>query len=173
MTLLYSLLLSTPPIRAKLTALLLIISLSFLLTTYLALHLFSAQRPRSTEATHVLHTHTVGNSLSYEEIQSHLHAKTVCRFHTCFEINNCLVTTGDRMGVFVYPEAKFVVEETGDTIPLFSSVEYRELIESVRNSRYYVEEVSKACVFVPAVDTLTQDMVEVGDMSLVLHSLPL
>ena len=76
------------------------------------------------------------------------------------------------MGVFVYPEAEFVVEETGDTIPLFSSVEYRELIEAVRNSRYYVEEVSKACVFVPAVDTLTQDMVEVGDMSLVLHSLP-
>ena len=111
-------------------------------------------------------------SITENEIQLHLVSKTTCRFHNCFEINDCSVTTGNRIGIFVYPDADYFREETGDRIDLFMSVEYQHLLEAVRRSQYYTDDASRACVFVPAVDTLSQDAANIEDMSLVLQSLP-
>ena len=72
----------------------------------------------------------------------------------------------------MYPEADFVFEETRRDVSLFSSVEYQELVGAVKGSPYHQGNASRACVFIPAVDTMSQDMVDEGDLSLILHSLP-
>ena len=140
--------------------------------TYLTLQLLLTSQTTITEKSHVLHRHAVHSSIPDTELQSHWDAKGTCRFHTCFEINNCSVANGDKIGVFVYPEADFVFEETRREVSLFSSVECQELVEAVKGSPYHQGNASRACVFIPAVDTMSQDMVDEGDLSLILHSLP-
>ena len=170
MTLLYSLFPSKPSLRLRTVVLLLALSASLSFSMFLTFQLFSSQRTSSERKTPP-HRHTVKDSLSQEEFDFHSESKTTCRFHSCFEINNCPLTGRDQIGVFVYPESVFVLEDTRE-ISLFSSVEHRGLLDAVKSSRYYQRNASRACVLVPAVDTLSQDVVNVGDMSLVLHSLP-
>lgn len=131
-----------------------------------------SQRASTDRKQHALQRHAVRASMPDEELQSHWEAKVSCRFHTCFDINNCSVVRGDKIEVYVYPEAQFIMGEAKNEISLFLSVEYQELVEAVKNSRYYQANASKACVFIPPVDTMSQDSVDTGDMSLVLHSLP-
>ena len=36
--------------------------------------------------------------------------KATCRFHTCFEINDCMFDVHDRIGIYLHPQFKFVDE---------------------------------------------------------------
>ena len=158
-------------IRTRFAILLLLILIaSITLSTYLTLLLFSSHKPDKNRD--FVYRYTIQNTLSDAVIDEHLQSKSVCRFHTCFEINNCTVSSGDRIGVYVYPKIEFTLKETNEKISSFTSVEYQELIEAVKNSRYYQQNFSKACVFIPSFDTLSQDAMDIGKTSLILHALP-
>lgn len=97
--------------------------------------------------------------------------KTKCRFYICFEVSRCVFSLEDILGVYIGESYDFVAPRT-HTISPSMSVEYAELIAAVKGSRYYVSDPSKACVFIPAVDTLSQSAVRVRTMSVLLNSLP-
>ena len=111
-------------------------------------------------------------TLSDEELENHARFKSSCRFHTCFEINNCSIGVGDKIGVYVYPNIEFVEDETSERFSSVFSIEYRELVAAVKSSRYYQPNVSRACVYVMPIDTLSQDLLNVELVSLMLHALP-
>ena len=115
---------------------------------------------------------SIRDSIPEEAIKDHLNFKCSCRFHTCFEINNCSIGINDKINVYVYPEFEFTVDATKEKIASVMSVEYQELIAAVKSSRYYQPNASKACVFVSSVDTLSQDRVNIEVVSKMLHALP-
>ena len=52
--------------------------------------------------------------------------KLQCNFHTCFEINNCVLDVDRRIGVYVYPEYVFV--DGNQSWDVAQSKEYREIV---------------------------------------------
>lgn len=98
--------------------------------------------------------------------------KTRCRFHTCFDISRCVFSTEDRIGVHVGEWCEFHTSQPPHTLSPKPSVEYAELVEAVKGSRYYMADPSSACIFIPPLDTLSQRHVEVATMSVLLNSLP-
>ena len=98
--------------------------------------------------------------------------KKECRFHTCFEINNCQFSLSDKIGIYVYPN--YVYMYANDTHPqdIVTSREYNDILETIISSEYYQPLPYKACVFVPSVDTLNQQRMNVSLISNILHGLP-
>ena len=76
------------------------------------------------------------------------------------------------MSVYIGNWCKFHDPQLSGTVTPEISLEYLELVEAVKKSRYYTEDPSVACVFIPPVDTLSQKNVEVNTMSVLLNSLP-
>ncbi|PVD32562.1 hypothetical protein C0Q70_08003 [Pomacea canaliculata] len=65
-----------------------------------------------------------------------------CRMETCFNFTKC--ARGFR--VYVYPRQ----------YPVSNS--YGKILSSIEESRYYTSEPSEACLFIPSIDTLDQDV---------------
>ena len=95
-----------------------------------------------------------------------------CRFHLCFNLSRCVFSMEDIIGVHIEPWSEFHGPQTPSVFTPSISQEYSELVEAVRNSRYYVHDPSKACVFIPNVDTLRRGLVDAKTMSVMLNSLP-
>lgn len=83
--------------------------------------------------------------------------KTKCRFYTCFDINLCALRAEKRIGVNVYEHFQYVSSSSSQTFVPETSDEYFELLSAIKKSRYYEPDEEKACVFVPALDTLSQN----------------
>ena len=96
--------------------------------------------------------------------------KFQCNFHTCFEINDCVLDVHKRIGVYVYPEYVFI--DGNHTWEAPQSKEYREILSAIRTSVFYQPDPSRACVFVPSLDTLNQRGMNISLMSAMLTSLP-
>lgn len=64
-----------------------------------------------------------------------------CRMETCFDFSKC----GLDPKIYVYPT---------DTT---KSASYRKLLSAIRESQYATQDPNKACLFLPAVDTLDAD----------------
>lgn len=94
-----------------------------------------------------------------------------CAFHTCFDVTLCSLSRRDKIGVHVYDEPVFV-DSKGNQLNLPYSVEYKQLIQAVKSSSYYQSNFSRACVFIPPVDTLSQPRMNTMDISRSLASLP-
>lgn len=100
---------------------------------------------------------------------------TSCRFHSCFDVNRCVYSTEDHIKVHVGGPYSFLPPFASSLpIPLTPefSVEYTELIEAVKGSRYHQADPSKACVFIPPLDTLNQHKMNASVASTLLNSLP-
>ena len=113
--------------------------------------------------------------------------KFSCRFHSCFDIGSCEYNSLGRIGVYVYPPIRFVREgnhgnhrstttpaTTASTVIVTKlSVEYEQVLDAIRGSPYNQPNASRACVFVPSLDTLNQNSLEdVPLVSSMLQSLP-
>lgn len=68
-----------------------------------------------------------------------------CRMETCFDFSRCQSAAGFK--VYVYP-----VDETEKISPI-----YEEILQALRNSRYYTSNSSEACLFFLSIDTLDRD----------------
>lgn len=109
-------------------------------------------------------------TLSVKDSPSSIQNKE-CAFHTCFEVSLCSLSRRDKIGVYVYDEPLFV-DSNGNELNLPYSVEYKQLIQAVKTSSYYQSNISKACVFIPPIDTLSQLRLNTAEVSRSLSSLP-
>ena len=96
--------------------------------------------------------------------------KLQCNFHTCFEINNCVLDMDRRIGVYVYPE--YIFTDGNQSWDVTQSKEYRDILSAIRTSIFYQPDPNRACVFVPSLDTLNQRGMNISLMSAMLTSLP-
>jgi len=94
-----------------------------------------------------------------------------CSIHKCFEIVLCSLSVRDRIGVYVYDEMTFV-DSHGSALNIPYSMEYRQLLQAVKSSPYYQTNFSKACLFIPPIDTLSQLRINTSDVSRILSSIP-
>ena len=99
-------------------------------------------------------------------------SKQSCRFHSCFDVNSCILGREDRIRVYVHDTYEFHSGITLETYVPEVSREYAEMLDAIRNSRYYEKNISEACVIVPSVDTLNQQQQDVELVSILLNSLP-
>ncbi|XP_077990001.1 exostosin-1-like [Glandiceps talaboti] len=75
--------------------------------------------------------------------RTNLYKNHKCRMETCFDFSLCK----DEFKVYVYPT------QEGEKV----SEAYQKILTSIRESRLYTSDPSKACVFVPSIDTLDRD----------------
>lgn len=87
-----------------------------------------------------------------------------CFFYNCFEINTCQYRIKDMIKVHTYHSDSLQID-----LPL--SEEYRELIDTIKGSRYYEPHPQEACLFVPYFDTLNQRLIDVTLTSHMLSNL--
>ena len=101
----------------------------------------------------------------------HAH-RTNCRFHTCFDINRCVFSMEDTIGVYIGGWYEFHDPQTPSVVTPAVSLEYAELVAVVKGSRYHAMDPAHACMFIPPLDTLSQGQLGVIAMSTFLNSLP-
>nr|XP_022907992.1 exostosin-2 isoform X1 [Onthophagus taurus] len=94
-----------------------------------------------------------------------------CTFWDCFNIYKCGMTGHDRITVYVYPLKKYT-DEKGIPVTETMSKEYFTILETIVESKYYTANPYEACLFVPAIDTLSQERLRVNLTSKVLATLP-
>ena len=99
-------------------------------------------------------------------------SKRKCFFHNCFELNTCAFGIEDKIGVYTYPMYEFVSNKTRESFSPQVSTQYAELVRAVQSSRYHQNDVTKACVFIPPIDTLNLANLDADVTSALLNSLP-
>ncbi|BFG06431.1 exostosin-2 [Drosophila madeirensis] len=77
-----------------------------------------------------------------------------CTFWDCLNIYKC---EHDRLKVYIYPLQEFVDEKT-DKVATTLSSEYFQILEAVLKSRYYTSNPNEACLFLPSLDLLSQNV---------------
>ena len=90
-----------------------------------------------------------------------------CLFHTCFDVYNCGYNDETKISVYVYPQESYV-DENGVKILPPPSKEFIEVIEAIKNSIYYTPIPDRACMFVPYVDVLNQNVLRLKETGQVL-----
>ena len=116
------------------------------------------------------------NTLIFNTAASHYNDinrwKKTCQFHTCFEINDCQLLEDDKISVYVYPDHNYMFSDKKTVYQTEPSQEYTELLAIIQSSEYYEPSPSKACVFIPSIDTLNQQRNNLTLVSLMLQALP-
>ena len=93
--------------------------------------------------------------------------------HSCFDVYRCKDNENAFISVYVYPIGRFVdSEDNTNVINRPPSKEFREIALAIRQSDFYTDDISKACVIVPAVDTLNQNGLDLQAIGRILASLP-
>lgn len=93
-----------------------------------------------------------------------------CSHWDCFDIYKCGRTGHDRITVYVYPLKKYVDEDDNSITDLMSR-QYYTILQSIVNSKYYTANPNEACLFVPSIDTLSQERIDLNLTSKALNSL--
>lgn len=94
-----------------------------------------------------------------------------CSFFDCFNIYKCGYEHNGNFKVYVYPMAKHVDVE-GTPIGEKMSKEYSSMLSAIMGSKYYTRNPEEACLFVPSIDTLNQNRLQVKKISQALALLP-
>lgn len=95
-----------------------------------------------------------------------------CRMHTCFDVYRCGYNPKNRIKVYIYPLQRFVDEEGVSISSTGLSREYNELLSAVSDSHFYTDDVTRACLFLPSIDTLNQNSLRIRETAQALASLP-
>ncbi|XP_057603941.1 exostosin-2 isoform X2 [Hippopotamus amphibius kiboko] len=93
-----------------------------------------------------------------------------CRMHTCFDVYRCGFNPKNKIKVYIYSLKKYV-DDAG--VPVSSSIsrEYNELLTAISESDYYTDDITRACLCVPAIDLLSQDALRVRETAQALAQL--
>jgi len=79
-----------------------------------------------------------------------------CHHYNCFNAYKC-GSELNKILVYIYPADQYLLTDGRDVAPL--SREYVELLETIRSSDHYTANPDEACVFVPTVDLLNLNRV--------------
>lgn len=97
---------------------------------------------------------------------------TSCLFHTCFNVYNCGNNDVNKISVYVYPYIEFV-HSNGSPILLPRSKEFMQIIDAILESQFATSDPKKACIFVPQIDLLNQNNLNLDMIERCLAALPL
>uniref|UniRef100_A0A8C2W053 Exostosin-2 n=1 Tax=Chinchilla lanigera TaxID=34839 RepID=A0A8C2W053_CHILA len=93
-----------------------------------------------------------------------------CRMHTCFDVYRCGFNPKNKIKVYIYSLKKYV-DELGVPVSDTISREYNELLSAIADSDYYTEDISRACLFVPSIDLLSQHALRIRETAQALAQL--
>lgn len=77
-----------------------------------------------------------------------------CTYWECFNVYRCGRSGHDKITIYIYPLIDFQMED--DTSISGMSREFYDILEVIRNSKYYTTSPDDACLFLPSIDTLNQ-----------------
>lgn len=95
-----------------------------------------------------------------------------CTYWDCFNVYRCGQKGHNRISVYVYPPQKFV-DFQGNTASPIMSKEFYFMLKTIVDSKYYTTNPSEACLFVPSIDMLNQNRLNLKLVQQALQSLPL
>ena len=104
------------------------------------------------------------------DVSPSLHTAEKCGHSNCFDLYRCDTVLNGHIRVYVYPIRKYV-DSSGVSISKPFSREFQEIIEAIVSSPFYTSNAKEACLFVPALDFLTQESLRLEESSQVLNSL--
>ena len=93
-----------------------------------------------------------------------------CRFDSCFNILKCHIDSGWRVKVYIYPEEQFITEYDERIFPE-ATKEFKKIISAIRGSKFWTNDSTEACIFVPNVDILSERVVLTTPAASALSSL--
>lgn len=95
-----------------------------------------------------------------------------CNYWNCFNVYKCGANghEHDRISIYVYPLKEYIDSRgipATDTI----SQEFYAILNTIITSKYYTSDPSKACLFVPSIDLLSQSRFRANITSQALNTL--
>uniref|UniRef100_T1JB76 Exostosin-2 n=1 Tax=Strigamia maritima TaxID=126957 RepID=T1JB76_STRMM len=96
---------------------------------------------------------------------------TSCHYYNCFDVYKCGRMREHKMTVYVYPLFKFF-DTSGERIMHSVSKEFHDILEAIIDSPFHTKDPGEACLFIPPVDLLNQNNVNLENAAKVLRWLP-
>ncbi|XP_066265789.1 exostosin-2-like [Branchiostoma lanceolatum] len=94
-----------------------------------------------------------------------------CRMHSCFDPYQCQASPNNRISVYIYPMKKYVDENGVPVMPSISR-EFQEVLTTIADSEYNTNDPARACLFVPSIDLMNQNILRLRETGQVLGRLP-
>ncbi|XP_050306696.1 exostosin-2 isoform X1 [Anthonomus grandis grandis] len=94
-----------------------------------------------------------------------------CTYWDCFNVYLCGCTGHERIAVYVYPLKQYFTEN-GKPVTTKISKEFYDIVKSIVESKYYTSNPHEACLFIPFIDTLNEDILDGNLTSRLLNQLP-
>lgn len=92
-----------------------------------------------------------------------------CSYWDCFNVYKCGHRDQDRIAIYVYPLQNYV-DTNG--LPAFTlTQEFYLILKAITESQYYTPNPNEACIFVPTIDILNQNLVQPNLVAKALASL--
>uniref|UniRef100_A0A670JFA9 Exostosin-2 n=1 Tax=Podarcis muralis TaxID=64176 RepID=A0A670JFA9_PODMU len=93
-----------------------------------------------------------------------------CRMHTCFDVYRCGFNPKNKIKVYIYSLKKYV-DEYNMPVSHTISREYNDLLTAISDSDFYTDDINRACLFVPSIDVLNQNMLRIKETAQALAQL--
>lgn len=89
-----------------------------------------------------------------------------CSFYDCFNVYRC-GNHQNKVTIYVYPLTQYSEENSVTWI----SKEFYKILKTLMNSPYYTSNPNEACIFVPSIDLLNQNLIDKNVVGKALSSL--
>lgn len=89
-----------------------------------------------------------------------------CSFYDCFDVYRC-GNHQNKVTIYVYPLTEFSEEKSTTWI----SREFYKILKTLIDSPYYTSNPNEACIFVPSIDLLNQNLIDKNLVGKALASL--
>lgn len=89
-----------------------------------------------------------------------------CSFYDCFNVYRC-GNHHNKVTIYVYPLTEYREENSKTWI----SKEFYQVLKTLINSPYYTSNPNEACIFVPSIDILNQNLIDKNLVGKALASL--
>ncbi|XP_005097141.1 exostosin-2 [Aplysia californica] len=97
---------------------------------------------------------------------------TNCTYHnfTCLEVYHCGYDDSTTISVYIYPIQQYYDENGNDITPPMSR-EFEEMLQVIAESPYHSHDPETACLFIPSIDLLNENLLNQTQVSQILASL--
>ncbi|XP_065670451.1 exostosin-2 isoform X3 [Hydra vulgaris] len=93
-----------------------------------------------------------------------------CRFHSCFNHFLCKLNSMHQIKVYIYPNNEYRTSNN-EKIFMEESFEFNLIKEAIEKSQYFTENITEACLFIPPLDLLTEEGIDLKLASAILKFL--
>lgn len=92
-----------------------------------------------------------------------------CSFFDCFNVYRC-GNHENKVSIYIYPLVEY--SDSDKQSKTFITKEFYQILKTIQNSPYYTPNPHEACLFVPTIDLLNQNLIDKNLVSKALASLP-